>query len=268
MTSPILLDSITDADASANAAVVVSGSHGGIYPAVVASRAGARAVLFNDAGIGLNRAGIAGVERLTQCGMAAAGVDCQSARIGSAQDMVESGMVSFANEVAAAMGITEGMPVQAALNLLTSARTPHSILPAMAESRRTIIPDGIPATALLVDSASLVTPRDAGQIIIAGSHGGLIGGNPSRALKAKARFACFNDAGIGKGGIGTSRLPALQDQGMPAVTVSHASAIIGDAASSLDTGQISAVNELAAAMGIIVGTSLHDALLRVARSIG
>lgn len=263
MTEPVLLDSITDAGASALGAVVVSGSHGGLYPAVIASRDGARAVVFNDAGIGMSRAGIAGVAQLAACGMAAASVDCHSARIGSAQDMIENGVISFANTVAENLGVAEGMPVVAAIACLSEASDPSDKLAKMEEARSDVTVPGVARPVLLVDSASLVTPEDAGRVIIAGSHGGLIGGDPARALKAKARFVCFNDAGIGKDGIGVSRLPALDASGVAAVTVSHETAIIGNAASALESGVISAVNDAAGAMQVRIGDTLRDALSRV-----
>ena len=89
-----------------------------------------------------------------------------------------------------------------------------------------------------------------------GSHGALIGGDPARALKAKARIAVFNDAGVGIESIGITRLPALDDRGVAAVTVSAATARIGDAASALETGVISHTNELAAKLGARVGAQL------------
>ena len=58
--NPHFLDSITDANAESRGRLVVSGSHGGIYPASVASRWDIQAVLFNDAGIGFEDAGVAG----------------------------------------------------------------------------------------------------------------------------------------------------------------------------------------------------------------
>ena len=77
----ITLDSITDAGPEARDQIAISGSHGGIYPAAVASAAGLRGVAFNDAGIGFQDAGIAGVMALDTVGMAAIAVDCQTCRI-------------------------------------------------------------------------------------------------------------------------------------------------------------------------------------------
>lgn len=264
MAQPLLLDSITDADETASGAVIVSGSHGGLYPAVLASRAGARAVVFNDAGIGHRYAGIAGVEALALVGLAAATVDCQSAEIGSAMDMTQGGRISFANDISVGLGVVLGMHVAEVVTLLEQAPDPSGILPKMEEARSERHLDGTDTSVLLVDSASLVSPADDGRIIVAGSHGALIGGDPKRALKAHARFACFNDAGIGKHQIGVSRLPALEQQGIAAVTVSHESCIIGDAASSFDTGVISAANAVAQAMGVRTNERLREALIRVA----
>ena len=59
MPSPrvIAADTITSS-ADAEGQVVVSGSHGGRYPGYLAARAGVRAVIFNDAGVGKEGAGI------------------------------------------------------------------------------------------------------------------------------------------------------------------------------------------------------------------
>ncbi len=99
---------------------------------------------------------------------------------------------------------------------------------------------------MLVDSAALVVPEDAGQVVVTGSHGALFGNDPRNALKADAALALFNDAGGGKG---TSRLPALQARGIAAATVAAASARIGDAQSTWADGVISAANEWAEALG-------------------
>lgn len=256
--TPLLLDSITDATPDAVGRVAVSGSHGGLYPASIASRAEMRAVIFNDAGIGYDRAGVAGVTSLAAVGMAAAAADCASCRIGSAADMMSAGRISVVNEVAATLGVAVGMTVAEAAGRLRAAKAPAERLAPVAEARRTmrLAPDGPPI--LLVDSASLVRPDDRGAIVVTGSHGGLIGGAPERALKADARVAVFNDAGGGKEDVGYGRLPALDARRIAAVTVSHDSARIGDAASALGTGIVSALNEAAARLGAAKGRLLRE----------
>jgi hypothetical protein len=249
-----LLDSITDTTAATAGQIVVSGSHGGFYPAAVASGAGARAVLFNDAGIGLEQAGVAGVLALADTGMAAAGVDCQSCEIGSAVDTLENGVISVVNTVAETLGVIAGMPVATAVSLFENAAKPQGKLPPYPEARQSVQIGAISVE--LLDSASLVGQQDSGKIVITGSHGGLIGGNPARAIKAPVRIAVFNDAGFGKGNIGTSRLPALDARDIAAVTVSCQTARIGDAKSALETGVVSAMNNAAQAQGAQIDTSL------------
>ncbi len=263
-----LRDSITDADSNDHGRIVLSGSHGGIYPAAVASQANVRAVIFNDAGIGLGGAGVAGVDALAQVGMAAASVDCHSARIGSAADQLASGVISHVNQPAAQLGIAVQMPVSKALVRLIDAPQPPAQLDAIAEARWQFTEPSSGLQLLCVDSASLVCADDADRIIITGSHGGLIGGDPARALKALARLAVFNDAGVGKEAVGISRLAALDTAGVAAVTVSSQSAAIGSAQSCLDTGVISHSNTLAQSSGFQVGALLIDGLMQLGHHPG
>lgn len=254
---PILLDSITDVTADHAGLVAICGSHGGLYPAAVASGAKLRAVIFNDAGIGLEQAGISGVIGLEAAGMAGATIQAMSAQIGSAEDAEKNGIISFANSFARDLGVENGMGAAEAAALLEQAPVPVGKLlkPREAQGKRRL------ATGIwvhLLDSASMVGPAHADEIVITGSHGALIGGDPARALKAAARLAVFNDAGFGPNQCGAARLPALDQKGIAAVCVEAATARIGDAASTLETGVISAVNEAATTQGAVVGDRVLD----------
>ncbi|UTW52910.1 hypothetical protein KFF05_06000 [bacterium SCSIO 12827] len=252
-----LLPSITDVDAAHQGRVVVSGSHGGLYPGYLAAKAGLRAVVLNDAGGGLDGAGVAGIHALDQAGMAAAAVSHLSARIGDAGDMMARGVVATVNTAANNLGIAVGMTCAEAAQRLAGAPVSAATLPPVDEARRVITQDGGPDV-VLVDSASLVGAEDRGRIVITASHGGLVGGDPARALKTAAALAVFNDAGSGIEDAGLTRLPALDTRGIPAVTVAHTSARIGDAASAWETGVISHANAAAAALGARAGNRLRD----------
>ncbi len=260
-----LLDSITDATDTTVGKIVVSGSHGGMYPAAVASLARARAALFNDAGIGLDQAGVEGVLALADAGMAAAGVDCNTCHIGSARDTLERGIISVVNPIATSLGLTVGMSATKALELLANVPQPHATLKPYAEARQTVTIGADGLTAELLDSASLVNASDTGKIVITGSHGGLIGFDPTRAIKAPVRIAVFNDAGFGADNIGTTRLPALEARTIAAVTVSCETARIGDAASALETGIISALNPSAQQAGAAIDMPLFTWLSTLER---
>lgn len=251
-----LADSITKLPEGVAGNVVVSGSHGGVYAASLAARARCRAVILNDAGIGRDRAGIGGLTYCAELGMAAAAVDHSSARIGDAADMLAHGRISHANEVAVAAGVQPGQPCAEAARLLEAAPN-WSGLPQEVPEAREVLDLGGGRLVVLIDSASLVKPEDEGQIVITGSHGALFGGDPKNALGVNAFAAFFNDAGIGPGAIGITRLPALERRGIAAATVAAASARIGEARSTFEHGIIGHANPRALAQGAEIGEPLR-----------
>lgn len=259
----LLADTITKLPPEAVGAVVVSGSHGGRYPGYLAARAGVRAVILNDAGIGRDEAGIGSLAYLEALGIAAATVSHLSCLIGDTVDMLERGIISRANGPARLAGVRQGCPCREAADLLKAAPHLPVAAPPIGEARREFAVTGSRRRIWLLDSASLVRPEDAGEIVVTGSHGGLIGGDPALALRVQADIAVFNDAGR-PDGPGLSRLPALEARGMAAVTVSARSARIGDAASTFHDGIVSAANAPAAARGACPGEPLAAWLTRMA----
>lgn len=111
----VLVDSITQIVPADAGAVVVTGSHGGTSAAGFAAGVAARLYVFNDAGVGKDRAGLAGLDLLDRAGIAACAVSHDSARIGDAADTLASGIVSAANPGAAALGIVCGEGLRSAL---------------------------------------------------------------------------------------------------------------------------------------------------------
>ncbi len=146
---------------------------------------------------------------------------------------------------------------------LRAARIPESGPPALEETAHLVSAEpGVPRVWAL-DSASLVGPEHAGQIVLLGSHGGLLGGRPEAALKVDALAAVYNDAGIGIDEAGVSRLPALDARGIAAATVAAASARIGDGLSTYRDGVLSRVNATAAALGAAPGMGAEAFVARV-----
>ena len=109
---------------------------------------------------------------------------------------------------------------------------------------------------MLADSASLIGLQDVGQVIVCGSHGGMLGSDPKTALKVDGYAAFYNDAGGGADGAGFTRLPALDDRGIAAGTVAAMSARIGDGRSTYEDGVLSRVNETARRLGGAEGMTL------------
>jgi hypothetical protein len=111
----VLLDSVTEATAAHAGAVIVTGSHGGASVVRYARAVPAALYVFNDAGIGKDRAGIAALAALDLDGVAACAVSHDSARIGDARDAWLNGVVSAVNAAAARIGLVVGMAVGGAI---------------------------------------------------------------------------------------------------------------------------------------------------------
>lgn len=114
---------------------------------------------------------------------------------------------------------------------------------------------------LLMDSIAYVEESDAGQIVIAGSHGGRSSG---RFAIEHALAACFlNDAGIGKDDAGIAALAMFDDLGRAGATYDSNTARIGDARDAWLHGVISHVNIQASQLGFVAGERVADAVPRV-----
>lgn len=253
----VLADTATKLGPEARGAVIVTGSHGGRYAGYLTLKMHPRAVIHNDAGIGKDEAGIAVLAMSAALEVAAATASHASCRIGDAADMIARGRISRANAAAARLGIVPDMSCREAAHRLLAAQPSNRDPEPCGEARRLIQEPGWRRRIVLLDSASLVGPDDRGQIIVTASHGALLGGNPSMAVQVEAFAAIFHDAGVGIEGAGISRLPALDRRGIAGLTVSAASARIGDARSVWDTGIISHANEAAARLGARAGEPLQ-----------
>ena len=260
-----VLDSITKLTREDAGRVVIAGSHGGSYAAYCAARGEVRAVVLNDAGVGWQRAGIAGLDDLQRWGVPAATASYRSCRIGDGADMARHGVISFVNALAQDLGCEPGMTVSEAAARLAHAQ-PNASRPTAIQESRIVIkagPDGAPLV-VGADSVSLVDAQDDGLIAVTASHGERLAGLQSDGVRASPRLVTFNDAGMGKDSAGIGRLPLLQQRGIAALTVSAHTARIGDARSCYAEGTISSANARARDLGCRVGTPLKtfiDALL-------
>jgi hypothetical protein len=91
--------------------VLCIGSHGGLLGGrpEAALKYDARAALFNDAGIGIDRVGVSRLPALDRRRIPAATVAAMTARIGDGRSTWEDGILSAVNDAAAALGIEVGM---------------------------------------------------------------------------------------------------------------------------------------------------------------
>ena len=89
---------------------MITGSHGGLVGGDpgAALRVDAFAAVFNDAGVGVDEAGVARLAPLDARGIAAFTVAAGTARIGEARSTYSDGVVSRANQTARRLGVREG----------------------------------------------------------------------------------------------------------------------------------------------------------------
>lgn len=253
----IVIDGVVKLPPEANGGIVVGGSNATAYAAYFSAKAGARAAIHHDCGIGRDEAGVSGLLWADQHGMAMAAVATASARVGDAADMVKRGIISRANRLAAACGVKNGQTVAHAVELLKSAAWPHDTNMKAPVERRTFV-HGV----LCIGSISLGTPEDAGLVVASGSHGGATAAPMASAFRPRLVF--FNDAGFGADRAGVASLPILDSDGIAAATVAAESACIGDGKSTLTQGIISAVNETAHRLGVRVAETALSAAHTVA----
>ncbi len=115
-----LIDSAACATPEMAGAVVVTGSHGGDSAAGFLLAVQPLLAVFNDAGGGLDDAGVSGLHRLEAAGIAAVTVAHTSARIGHADSTWQDGVISRVNASAAALGLVPGQVCRVALGALCS----------------------------------------------------------------------------------------------------------------------------------------------------
>jgi hypothetical protein len=120
----------------------------------------------------------------------------------------------------------------------------------------------MPLSLRLADSVTEAIADGAGSVLVTGSHGGISAGR--FALQARPHVVVFNDAGVGRDQAGVAGLALLQAHGIAACAVSHASARIGEARSTLDDGVVSTANDAARALGLAPGVRVLDWVRRCA----
>lgn len=105
----VTMDSISFLNDTNNSDVIVCGSHGGYPAAEYCLDYNLKAVIFNDAGIGKELAGIEGLNILDEYQIPAATVSHNSAKIGDGSDTYHNGILSYINKTCSKFNIQTGM---------------------------------------------------------------------------------------------------------------------------------------------------------------
>lgn len=116
------MDSIAAIAPAHEGAIVLTGSHGGQSAGEYALKFPLHAVLFNDAGIGKDEAGVVALAMLQAKGIPAAAIAHTTGRIGDALDMWDHGYLSRVNAAAVKAGLEEGMSAREAARRLAKSQ--------------------------------------------------------------------------------------------------------------------------------------------------
>src|SRR2546423_1196556 len=261
----LILDSVTVFPPDARGRAAIAASHGGVYAAYLAAKAGIKAVILCDAGVGRERAGIGGLDYLDKLGVAAAGIGHPTPRIGGGTGCQARGPLTFPDRLATKSGGVPGLTTSARADPVHNPHAPPCPAPpATAETRHRL--DEAEAGGVRVhaiDSAGLVLPEDQGQIVVTGSHGALLGGKRETAIKIAVFAALYNDADFGMEDAGIARLPVLDARGIAGACVSAWSARIGDGQSTYRDGFVTAINARAQQCAGEIGISAKELMARL-----
>lgn len=255
----VTLPSCSNATAAHAGGVIVSGSYGGKYNAFNAAKWGIRGVIMNDAGIGADNAGIAGLPYLDAIGLPAATADAATCHIGDGAHTLAHGVISHVNAAAAALGCAVGQTVRDCAARMQAGTVPPTAPPAITEGTRTVL-RAVPGEPQVIcaDSVGMLVPEDAGRIVITASHAALPGGRPDTLIPRGIHAVFFSDAGVGMDGAGIARIPHLDGLGIIAGTTSAASAPIGNARALYERGVLSHLTGAAVRAGGAAGMRLKE----------
>jgi ribosomal protein L12E/L44/L45/RPP1/RPP2 len=118
------LDSVSLVRPEDAGSIVVTASHGALLAGQRDSAVSADvlAAVFNDAGVGIDDAGISRLPALDERNIAGVTVSASSARIGDARSAWETGRISHANKRATQLGAVNGMSLPEFADLVVLAR--------------------------------------------------------------------------------------------------------------------------------------------------
>lgn len=246
--------------------VVVNASYCGVLPARFIGRRRPRGVVSVDCGIGPDGAAIAGLWYLEALNIPAVTADVLTIRLGEGTDLFERGVVSRVNRPAGDCGVAAGMSVAeaAALLLENDPGTPD----AEEVTHRTVMSvHGSGRAVVCVDSIAFGLPEDVRNVLVTAGHTGR-SALPYIERVRPHGFVC-SDGGMGRDRSGVAGLEPAAALGIPGAAVSALTARMGDGLSTYADGVISAVNSMAAGLGVQPGMPCAQAAeLLVARDEG
>ena len=237
--------------------VVVPASYLGVLPARLMAPHRPRAVIGHDGCIGKDGAGIQGLFYLEALGIPAATADGQTAELGNGADLYAEGVISRVNILAEQCGVTPGMTVVEAADLLL-ANDPTDTGVGTKIRREVVETSPTGREVIVTDSIIFARPEDRDRnVLVTAGHTGTSGA--SFLLEFRPWGFICSDGGGAKNDSGIAGLKIVEEYGLAGASVSGQTAAIGDAFSTYHDGIIAACNEPARRRGVEVGMTAREA---------
>lgn len=237
--------------------VVLPASYIGVLPARMCAVHRPRGVIGHDACVGKDGAGISGLWYLEALGIPAATADGMTVEMGNGRDLYESGRISYVNYHAERLGVTIGMSVRYAAELLRDNElTDTSVGNKIRRETFEELPDG--RRIVVTDSIVWALPEDAGRsVMVTAGHTGRSGAK--FLLEADPWAFICHDGGMSKNESGIVGLRTAEEAGLAGACIDGRTAPIGDAFRGYSEGLISACNGPAKDRGVVVGMPVSEA---------
>jgi uncharacterized protein YunC (DUF1805 family) len=236
--------------------VVVPSSYLGVLPARLMAPHRPRGVIGHDGCIGKDGAGIAGLWYLEALGIPSAAAEGMSAELGNGLDLYETGIISRVNILAERCGVTEGMTVKQAAELLID-NDPGDTSAGTKIRRESMATSPEGRDIIVTDSIVFALPEDSNNVLVTAGHTGRSGAKFLLAVSPHG-FIC-SDGGMSTNNAGITGLETTEAAGLAGACCDAWSAPVGDAFKAYDEGSISACNGPAHDRGVRVGMSVRDA---------
>lgn len=243
--------------------IVVNASYLGVLPARFTGRHRPRGSIGVDCAVGPAGAGIAGLWYLEALEIGAAAADVATVILGDGVDLYERGVISFVNYPAASVGVEPGMPVRDAA-LLMLRGNPETLSPDEVTNRLEVYRSATGRAVICTDSIAFGLPEDRRNVLVTAGHSGRSALPYFLEVRPHA-FIC-SDGGMGRDQSGIEGMRLAAEHGIPGAAVDARSAMMGSGISSYRDGTISAVNSVAARLGVQVGMAAAEAAKLLADS--
>jgi len=117
----VIADSATSISEGNKSDIFICASHCGVNVGQYAAQANIKGLIGNDAGKGLEDAGVAGLKVIDEKGIPGAAVSAMTAEIGIGVTTYDSGIISSVNKAAQKIGVKPGMTAKEAAEVMLQA---------------------------------------------------------------------------------------------------------------------------------------------------